>query len=58
MPVPGGGFEQCTNAQACVAAGCLLVGANNVVQAAKGRLSASSLSGLSCQPMGRPVLVW
>src|SRR3954471_2222463 len=34
MPVPGGGFEQCYNAQACVAAGCLLVVANNVVQAA------------------------
>src|SRR5436305_797927 len=34
MPVPGGGFEQCYNAQACVAAGCLLVVANNVAQAA------------------------
>jgi transposase len=34
MPVPGGGFEQCYNAQACVAAGCLLVIANGVVQAA------------------------
>ena len=34
MPVPGGGFEQCYNAQACVAAGCLLVVASNVVQAA------------------------
>jgi transposase len=34
MPVPGGGFGQCYNAQACVAAGCLLVVANDVVQAA------------------------
>jgi transposase len=34
MPVPGGGFEQCYNAQACVAAGSLLVVAQNVVQAA------------------------
>jgi Transposase DDE domain/Transposase domain (DUF772) len=34
MPVPGGGFGQCYNAQAVVAAGCLLVVANTVVQAA------------------------
>ena len=34
MPVPGGGFEQGYNAQACVAAGSLLVVAQNVVQAA------------------------
>jgi transposase len=33
MPVPGGGFEQCYNAQAAVAAGSLLVVANGVVQA-------------------------
>jgi transposase len=33
MPVPGGGFEQGYNAQAAVAAGCLLVVANDVVQA-------------------------
>ena len=33
MPVPGGGFEQCYNAQAVVAAGSLLVIANDVVQA-------------------------
>ena len=32
-PVPGGGFEQCYNAQAAVAAGSLLVLATNVVQA-------------------------
>ena len=34
MPVPGGGFEQCYNAQARVAAGCLLVVATDVVRAA------------------------
>src|SRR3712207_4510999 len=34
MPVPGGGFEQCYNAQAVVAAGCPLVVANTVAQAA------------------------
>jgi transposase len=33
MPVPGGGFEQCYNAQAAVTAGSLLVVATNVVQA-------------------------
>jgi transposase len=33
MPVAGGGFEQCYNAQAVVAAGSLLVIANDVVQA-------------------------
>src|SRR3954454_14011833 len=32
-PVPGGGFEQCYNAQAVVVAGCLLVVANSVAQA-------------------------
>ena len=34
MPVAGGGFEQCYNAQAAVAAGSLLVVAADVVQAA------------------------
>jgi hypothetical protein len=33
MPVPGGGFEQCYNAQAAVAAGSMLVVATGVVQA-------------------------
>ncbi len=33
MPAPGGGFEQCCNAQAVVAAGSLLVIAADVVQA-------------------------
>lgn len=34
MPVAGGGFDQCYNAQAAVAAGSLLVVATDVVQAA------------------------
>ena len=34
MPVAGGGFEQCYNAQAVVAEGSLLVVATDVVQAA------------------------
>ncbi len=34
MPVAGGGFEQCYNAQATVASGSLLVVTNDVVQAA------------------------
>src|SRR5246127_4009751 len=34
MPVAGGGFDQCSNAQAVVAAGSLLVVATDVVQAA------------------------
>ncbi len=33
MPVPGGGFEQCYNAQAVMAADSLLVIAADVVQA-------------------------
>jgi hypothetical protein len=33
MPAPAGGFEQCYNAQAAVAAGSLLVVATDVVQA-------------------------
>lgn len=37
MPVAGGGFDQCYNAQAVVAAGSLLVVANDVVQAANDR---------------------
>ena len=34
MPVAGGGFDQCYNAQAAVAAGSLLVVATDVIQAA------------------------
>jgi hypothetical protein len=33
MPMPDGGFDQCYNAQVVVAAGSLLVVADNVVQA-------------------------
>jgi transposase len=33
MPMPGGGFEQCYNAQAAVVAGSLLIVATDVVQA-------------------------
>ena len=33
MPVAGGGFDQCYNAQAAVAAGSMLVVATDVVQA-------------------------
>ena len=45
MPVPGGGFEQCYNAQACVAAGSLLVVANNVVQAATDKQQVEPMLG-------------
>jgi transposase len=45
MPVPGGGFEQCYNAQAVVAAGCLLVVANNVVQAANDKQQVEPMLG-------------
>ena len=45
MPVPGGGFEQCYNAQAMVAAGCLLVVANNVVQAANDKQQVEPMLG-------------
>ena len=37
MPVPGGGFEQCYNAQAVVAADSMPVIANDVVQAPNGK---------------------
>src|SRR5215207_2255548 len=45
MLVPGGGFEQCYNAQACVAAGCLLVVANDVVQAANDKQQVEPMLG-------------
>ena len=45
MPVPGGGFEQCYNAQACVAAGSLLVVAQNVVQAANDKQQIEPMLG-------------
>jgi hypothetical protein len=41
MPVAGGGFEQCDNAQAVVAKGSLLVLATDVVQAANDNSSFS-----------------
>jgi len=45
MPVPEGGFEQCYNAQACVAAGCLLVVATDVVQAANDKQQVEPMLG-------------
>jgi Transposase DDE domain len=45
MPMPGGGFEQCYNAQAVVAAGRLLVVANDVVQAANDKQQIEPMLG-------------
>jgi hypothetical protein len=45
MPVPGGGFEQCYNAQAVVAAGSLLVVAANVVQAPNDKQQLEAMLG-------------
>jgi transposase len=45
MPVPGGGFEQCYNAQAVVAAGSLLVVAADVVQAANDKQQLEAMLG-------------
>jgi transposase len=45
MPVPGGGFGQCYNAQACVAVGCLLVVATDVVQAANDKRQVEPMLG-------------
>jgi hypothetical protein len=45
MPVPGGGFEQCYNAQAAVAAGSLLVVANDVVQATNDKQQLQPMPG-------------
>jgi transposase len=45
MPVPGGGFGQCYNAQACVAVGCLLVVANDVVQAVNDKQQVEPMLG-------------
>jgi len=44
MPVAGGGFEQCYNAQAAVAAGSMLVVAVDVVQATAVRLTEGTIS--------------
>jgi Transposase DDE domain len=45
MPVAGGGFEQCYNAQAAVAAGSLLVVATDVVQAANDKQQMEPMPG-------------
>ena len=45
MPVAGGGFEQCYNAQAAVAAGSLLVVATDVVQAANDKNQVEPMLG-------------
>ena len=45
MPMPGGGFEQCYNAQAAVAAGSLLVIANDVVQATNDKQQVAPMLG-------------
>src|SRR4051812_33931925 len=45
MPVPGGGFEQCYNAQAAVAAGSLLVVATDVVQASNDKQQVTPMLG-------------
>src|SRR4051794_33131671 len=55
MPVAGGGFEQCYNAQAVVAAGSLL--AADVVQAPNDkRQLAPMLDKLAALPLGQPEL--
>ena len=57
MPVAGGGFEQCYNAQAVVAADNLLVVAANVVQAANDKQQLEPMLGkLAALPaeLGRP----
>ena len=45
MPVAGGGFDQCYNAQAAVAAGSLLVVAVDVVQAANAKQQLEPMLG-------------
>ena len=57
MPVAGGGFEQCYNAQAVVAAGSLLVVANDVTQAPNDKQQIEPMLGkLGALPddMGKP----
>ena len=45
MPMPGGGFEQCYNAQVAVVAGGLLVIANDVVQATNDKQQVAPMLG-------------
>mgnify|MGYP006138218071 CR=1 FL=1 len=57
MPVAGGGFEQCYNAQAVVAAGSLLVVAADVVQATNDKQQLAPMLGkLAVLPadLGKP----
>ena len=57
MPVAGGGFEQCYNAQALVTADSLLVVAGDVVQAANDKQQLKPMLGkLAALPadLGRP----
>ena len=61
MPVAGGGFEQCYNAQAMVAAGSLLVVATDVVQAAndKQQLTPMLASSPACpRRLADQILCW
>ena len=60
MPAAGGGFEQCYNAQAAVAAGSLLVVATDVVQAANDKQQvAPMLDKLAALPeaVGEPAVL-
>jgi hypothetical protein len=57
MPVAGGGFEQCYNAQAVVAAGSLL--AANVVQAANDKQQLEAMLGrIDALPWASPRPCW
>jgi transposase len=57
MPVAGGGFEQCYNAQAAVATGSLLIVANDLTQAANDKQQLKpmidKLEALPKKPVGR-----
>src|SRR5450631_1867845 len=52
MPVAGGGFEQCYNAQAVVAAGSMLVVAADVVQAPNDAATDSISNGIDTRELG------
>ena len=57
MPVAGGGFDQCYNAQAVVAAGSLLVVANAVSQAANDKQQLEPMLdklGALAEELGKP----